>query len=67
MTQWHLRQWCLRPMVAVAMAVFVVNCAAAVDAASTILSLVSMAAAKMPLPLLPSTTASINNSCYRHH
>jgi hypothetical protein len=64
MTQWHPQQWCLWPIVVVAMAVFVVSCAAAVDAAATILSLVSMAAAKMQLPLPPSTTASINNSCY---
>jgi hypothetical protein len=35
LTQWHPRQWHLWPMVAESMAVVVVNCAAAVDAATT--------------------------------
>jgi hypothetical protein len=51
-------------MVEAAMAVIIINCTPAVDAATTILSLASMAAAKMPLPLPPSTAASINNNCY---
>jgi hypothetical protein len=53
-------------MVAAAMVVIVVNFAAAIDATATILSLASMAAAKTPLPPLPSTTASIHNHCYCH-
>jgi hypothetical protein len=67
MTQWHPRQWHLCPMVAAAMVVIVVNCAAVVSTAATIPSLPSMAAAKMPLPLPPATAASINNNCYCHH
>ncbi len=44
------------------MVVVVIDCAAAVDVAATILSLSLMAAAKMPLLLLPSTiTASTMN------
>jgi hypothetical protein len=54
-------------MVALAMAVVIVNCAAAVDAAATIPSLTLTAVAKMPSPLLPLTTASINNDCYHRH
>ncbi len=47
------------------MAVIVVNCAAAVDATPTIPSSALTAAAKTPLPLPPSTVASINNNdCY---
>jgi hypothetical protein len=53
MTQWHWQQWRLWLMVAVAMAVLVVNCAAAVDAAAAISSLVLTAAAKTPLLLPP--------------
>jgi hypothetical protein len=49
------------------MADIVVNCAAAVDAAATIPPLMLMAAAKMPLPPLPSTTASIDDNCYCCH
>ncbi len=49
------------------MAVIVVNCAAAVDAAATILSMTLTAAAKMPSPPLPLTTTSINNDCYHCH
>jgi hypothetical protein len=66
MTQWHPQQWHLWPMVAVAMAVVIVNCAAAVDAAATIPSSGLMVAAKTPLHLLPLTTASIADDCYCH-
>jgi hypothetical protein len=51
-------------MVAAAMAVVVVNCSAVVDPNATIPSLASMAAAKTPLPMLPSASAFINNNCY---
>jgi hypothetical protein len=64
MTQWHWRQWHLWPMVAAAMVVIVFNCAVVVDAAATIPSLLSTVAAKTPLPLLPLTTASIDDDCY---
>jgi hypothetical protein len=64
MMQWHQWQWLLRPMVAAAMAVVVLNCPVAVDAAATIPSLASMAAAKKPLPPPPSIIASISNDCY---
>ncbi len=47
------------------MAVVVVNCAAAVDAAATIPSLALMAVAKMPLLLPPLTATSIGNNFYR--
>jgi hypothetical protein len=67
MTQWHLRQWCLWPMVVVAMGVLVVNCALPIDAATSILSLVSMAAAKTPSPLPPLTATSMDNDCYCCH
>jgi hypothetical protein len=68
MTQWHPWQWHLWLMVvAASTAVVVVNCAVAGDAVATIPSLMSMAAAKTPLPLVPSTTASINNECHFHH
>jgi hypothetical protein len=46
MTQWHRQQWRLWQMVAAAMAVVVVNCAAAVDATATIPSSALTAAAK---------------------
>jgi hypothetical protein len=52
MMQWHLQQWLLWPMAVAAMAVIIVNCAAAVDATATILSLALMAAAKTPSPPL---------------
>jgi hypothetical protein len=64
MMQWHCQQWCLQPMVAVAMVVVIVNCAAAVGAAATIPSLAFTALAKMPLLPLPSTAASIKDDCY---
>jgi hypothetical protein len=51
-------------MVTEAMAVIVVNCAAAVDATATIPSLALTAVAKTPLPPQQSTVASINNDCY---
>ncbi len=63
MMQWHPRQWHLWLMVAEVMEVVVVNCAAAVDAATTIPSLALMALAKMPLLLPPSTATSIDNDC----
>ncbi len=64
MMQWHCQQWCLRPMVAVAMVVVVVNCAAAVGAAATIPSSALTLAAKTPsLPLLWTAT-SIEDDCY---
>jgi hypothetical protein len=66
MMQWHLQQWHLRPMVAAAMAVIVINCAAVVDAVATIPSTVLMVAAKMPLPPSPLTATSINNDFYCH-
>jgi hypothetical protein len=65
MTQWHWRKWRLQPMAAVAVAIVLVNCTVAVDAAATIPSSVLTGAAKMPLPLPQSTTASINDDCYR--
>jgi hypothetical protein len=52
-------------MVVAAMAVILLNCAAAVDAATTILSLPVVA--KMQLPLPPSTAASVGNDCYHCH
>jgi hypothetical protein len=64
MMQWHWQQWLLRPMVAVAVAVVVLNCPAAVDAANIIPSLTLMVAAKTPLPPPPSAAASIGNDCY---
>ena len=64
-TGWHWQQWLLQPMVAVAMAVIVINCALVVDAAATILSLLWRVAAKTPLPLLPSTVAAVNDYCHR--
>jgi hypothetical protein len=64
MMQLHLRQWHLGPMVAVAMAVNIVNFAAVADGASTIPSLALMAAAKRPSLQLPLTAASINDNCY---
>jgi hypothetical protein len=63
MMQWHCQQLRLWPMVATAMVVVVVNCAAAVGAAATIPSSALTAAAKMPLPLLPSTATSIEDDC----
>jgi hypothetical protein len=51
-------------MVVAAMAVIVLNCPAAVDAAAVIPSLVSTAAAKTPSPLPPSAATSIGNDCY---
>ncbi len=67
MMQWHWQQQRLWRMVAAVMAFAAVNCAAAVDATATILSLALTAAAKMQLPPLPSTVASINNDCYCRH
>jgi hypothetical protein len=54
-------------MVAAAMAVVVLNCLAAVDAAAIIPLLASMAVAKTPLPPPPSAAASIGNECYCSH
>ncbi len=48
MMQWHRRQWLLCPMVAAAMAVVVLNCPAAVDAAAIVPSSALTVAAKMP-------------------
>jgi hypothetical protein len=62
--QWHHQQWRLWLMVAAAMVVVANNCAAAVGATATIPSLAFMALAKTPLPLLPSTAASIEDNCY---
>jgi hypothetical protein len=67
MTQWQPWQWHLLPMVVAVMAVIVVNCAMAVDAAAAIPSSASMAAAKMRSQPLPSTIASINDDCYCRH
>jgi hypothetical protein len=64
MSQWHWRQWLLRPMVAAAMAVVILNCPAVVDAASIIPSLASTAVAKTPLLPPPLATASIGDDCY---
>jgi hypothetical protein len=64
--QWHWRQWHLWPMVAATMAIVVVNCAAAVDAATNIPSSALMVAAKTPLPLLPSTATFKDEDCYCH-
>jgi hypothetical protein len=61
MTQRHRRQWCLWPMVAAAMVVVTINCAAVVGATTTIPSLALTKAAKTPLPPLPSTAASIKD------
>jgi hypothetical protein len=49
------------------MAVVIIDCAVAVDAAATIPSLELTAAAKMPSPLPPLTAASIDNNCYHCH
>ncbi len=49
------------------MVVVLVNCAAAVDATATILFSALTAAAKTPSPTPPSTVASIDDNCYRHH
>jgi hypothetical protein len=54
-------------MVAEAMAVVIVNCAAVVDAAATIPSLASTVAAQMLLPPLPSTAVFINDNFYCCH
>jgi hypothetical protein len=61
MMQWHRQQWLLWLMVAVAMVAVVLNCPMVVDAAATIPSLASMAAAFMPSTPPPSTAASIGN------
>jgi hypothetical protein len=53
-------------MVVAVMMVIVVRCAAAVGAAATIPSSALTAVAKMPLLMLPSTAASIDNDCYCH-
>ncbi len=50
MMQWHRQRWRLRPMVAAAMAVVVVNCTAAVDATATIPSLAFGRTAGQRLP-----------------
>ena len=50
-------------MVAVAMAVVVIGCAAAVDAAATILMSSLMAAAKISLLPLPSTITAVDGYC----
>jgi hypothetical protein len=47
-------------LVVVAMAVLIVNCVAAVDATTTVLSSASMAAAKTPSLMPPLTAASID-------
>jgi hypothetical protein len=65
MMQWHWRQWLLGLMVVVAMAVIVLNCSAAVDAAAIIPSLALTVATKTPSLLPPSATASIGDDCYR--
>ncbi len=67
MMHWHWWQYLLCPMVAAAMVVFVLNCLAAVDATTIILSLVSTVAAKMPSLPPPLTAASIGNDCYCSH
>jgi hypothetical protein len=64
MMQWQHQQWCLWPMVAAAMVVVAVNCAAAVGAAATIPSLELTAVAKTPLPPPGSTAASNEDDCY---
>jgi hypothetical protein len=53
-------------MLVAAMAVFVINCATAVDATATIPSSALTAAAKTPLLLPPSTVTYIDNDCYCH-
>jgi hypothetical protein len=58
------QRWRLWPMVVAAMAEFIVNCVAAVDAAATIPSSTLMAAAKSPSLPPPSTAASINDDRY---
>jgi hypothetical protein len=67
MIQWHPLQWGLWPMVAVAMAVFLVNCLVVVDVFTTIPSSALVAAAKTSLPPSPLTTASIINNSYCRH
>ena len=49
-----------------AMVAVVIDCAAAVHAAATILSLLLTAAAKTPSLLLPLTVAAVDNDCYCH-
>jgi hypothetical protein len=51
-------------MVVVAMAVIVLNCPVAVDAAAIILSLALTVAAKTPLLLPPLAATSIGDDCY---
>ncbi len=66
MTKLYPLQWPLRPMVAAAMAVIVVNCAGAVDAATTIPSMASTAVAKTPSPPLPLTMTAFAVIDYCH-
>ncbi len=54
-------------MVATMKPLVILNCAATVDAATTIPSLAPMAAAKIPLLLPPLTVASTNANCYCRH
>jgi hypothetical protein len=67
MMQWHPQRWRLWPMVAAAMVFIIVNCAVAVDAATTNPSLVSMAAANTQSLPLTSTATSIDNDYYCRH
>jgi hypothetical protein len=53
-------------MVAAVMVVILISCAAVVSVATTIPSLALTAVASTPLPMLPSTAASIDNDCYCH-
>jgi hypothetical protein len=64
MTQWHQRQWLLHLMVVAMMAIVVLNCPVAVDAAAINPSSASTAVAKMPLPPPPSAAAYIGKDCY---
>jgi hypothetical protein len=54
-------------MAVAGMAVVVIDCAAAVDAAATILRLLLTAAAKTPSLLLPLTVAAVDDDRYCHH
>jgi hypothetical protein len=67
MMQCRWQQWHPWPMVVVAIAVIILNCAAAVDAAATIQSLALMAVAKIPLLPPPLTASSIDGDCCHCH
>jgi hypothetical protein len=58
----HRQRWCLQSIAAAAMDVVVINCAAAFDAAATILLPSLMSAAKTPLT---AAAVDIDRHCHR--